>query len=303
MFARSGNDDARQVIALPELLDHVLRLVGAELRTLAIIERDFAPELPEVVVSETRLTQVLTNVLVNATHAMRETKRDTHRLQIVARADETNVALSISDTGPGISPEAIDRIFDPFFTTKRESLGTGLGLSISRNLMRKMGGDLIVESVSGEGATFLMLLPRSTPSEIRAARLRSRVIGVPSSATQRRSVLVAGDDDALLRVYARVLGRRYDVVLAADAREAMDLLASGSHADAAVIDFAGTEAPALASWLTSHRAELAKRVVLISDDPDVLGRHESLAAMSPHLLIKPTPAAMLVEAIEAAIAR
>jgi DNA-binding NtrC family response regulator len=131
--------------------------------------------------------------------------------------------------------------------------------------------------------------------------MRSRVVGVPASVTRRRPVLVASDDETLLRVYARVLGRSYDVLLAADAREAMDLLVSGAHADAALIDFAGSEVPVLATWLAAHRPELAKRIVLVSDDAEILRRHEALAAMSPRLLAKPTPSSSLVAALEAAL--
>jgi signal transduction histidine kinase len=67
------------------------------------------------------------------------------------------VELAVSDTGPGISPEVLDRIFDPFFTTK--SSGTGLGLAISYRIVQAHGGTMDVKSVPGEGATFLVAFP------------------------------------------------------------------------------------------------------------------------------------------------
>jgi len=69
------------------------------------------------------------------------------------------VVTSVSDDGPGISPEARDRIFEPFFTTKRLSGGTGLGLSVSLGIAQSHGGTLTVSSEPGAGATFTLRLP------------------------------------------------------------------------------------------------------------------------------------------------
>ena len=65
----------------------------------------------------------------------------------------------VSDTGGGIPSEALARIFEPFFTTKPEGVGTGLGLSISRDILRRIGGDIRVESETGVGTTFVVELP------------------------------------------------------------------------------------------------------------------------------------------------
>ena len=119
-----------------EIVDHALRLVGRELFHHALLERDYAPDLPKLVVPRNRVTQVMVNVLINAAHAIREVERPAHRMRIRARADDEFVAIGVSDTGPGIPPESLGRIFDPFFTTKRQELGTGLGLPISRSILR-----------------------------------------------------------------------------------------------------------------------------------------------------------------------
>lgn len=299
VFARTEDAEPPQVLAIPELVDHLLRLVGREIQSMAIVERDIASDLPDVILPQARITQVLTNVIVNATHAMREVFRDVHRLRISARADDQAIALSISDTGPGIPPDAIERIFDPFYTTKRANLGTGLGLSISRNLMRKMGGDLLVESVFGEGATFVVLIPRSTDAELRAARVRSRTVPRTAAPDRRTAVLVVGDNDHLVRAYSRVLGRRYDVLLASDSQEAIEMLASGSRADVVVCDLGTMDTPVLANWLVEKRPDLAARLVIVSDDPELFRRHRRLLELMPEVLAKPTPAASLVRAIEA----
>jgi two-component system NtrC family sensor kinase len=69
------------------------------------------------------------------------------------------VLVSISDTGPGISPEQLKRIFDPFFTTKAVGEGTGLGLSITHGIIERHGGKIEVESAAGNGTTFIISLP------------------------------------------------------------------------------------------------------------------------------------------------
>ncbi len=74
------------------------------------------------------------------------------------------VALSISDTGEGIAPADLDRIFEPFFTTKGVGKGTGLGLSQVYGFAKQSGGEILVDSVPGEGATFTMYLPRAAAS-------------------------------------------------------------------------------------------------------------------------------------------
>jgi signal transduction histidine kinase len=298
VFARTDDDEPPQVLSIPAVVDHLVRLAGREIQSMAIIERDFPANLPELLLPHSRITQVLTNLLVNATHAMRDVPRDVHRLRIGARADEQTIAISITDTGPGIPPDALERIFDPFFTTKRANMGTGLGLSISRNLIRKLGGDLVVESVYGEGATFVVLVPRATEAEIRAARIRARIVPRHPNADRRLAVLVVGDDDHLVRAYSRVLAKRYDVLLASEAQEAIEMLASGSHADVLLCDMGAMELPTLANWLVEKRPTLAARLVIVSDDPELFRRNERLLELAPEILGKPTHAATLVRAIE-----
>jgi signal transduction histidine kinase len=76
---------------------------------------------------------------------------------------EPTVICTISDTGPGINPEHLDKIFDPFFTTKEVGQGTGLGLSISYGIIEKHGGRIKVDSTPGQGAVFTLILPLTVP--------------------------------------------------------------------------------------------------------------------------------------------
>ena len=110
--------------------------------------------------SESRLTQVFLNLIVNALQAMGSSSPQHNVLRVSSRQEADVVRVDVSDTGHGIPPEVLPRIFDPFFTTKPAGTGTGLGLSISHALVRKMGGELRVSSEPGRGTTFSLLLPR-----------------------------------------------------------------------------------------------------------------------------------------------
>jgi two-component system NtrC family sensor kinase len=101
------------------------------------------------------LRQILLNLLSNAFDAI---ARDGH-VTISASAKNGMVAIAVSDTGAGISPEDQRSIFEPFYTTKGRGKGTGLGLAICRELTRALGGSIDVRSTPGKGSTFTVHLP------------------------------------------------------------------------------------------------------------------------------------------------
>jgi signal transduction histidine kinase len=74
---------------------------------------------------------------------------------------DLGVEISVSDNGPGIPQNILDKIFQPFFTTKPTGQGTGLGLSLSYDIVKAHGGSLTVESTEGEGTIFRLALPKS----------------------------------------------------------------------------------------------------------------------------------------------
>jgi signal transduction histidine kinase/ActR/RegA family two-component response regulator len=293
VFARSDGDrEEPQMLDANDVVDQSLRLVGREIGMVAHIERDYARALPRVVVPHGRLTQVLVNILINAAHAINDVEREVHRVRITTRADTEYVAISISDTGPGIASEALSHIFDPFFTTKRSGLGTGLGLSISRSIMRDLGGDLIVESVHGSGATFIALLPLPDHATMRKAYLQNRDAAVRRPLSKRHTVLVIDDDERILKAYARMLASSCDVIMASDGQEAIDLLSSGSSPDAVVTEIALPEVDgrALFEWLRRERPALAARTVFVTSDATRERYRTFLAETMNGILTKPVSA-------------
>jgi signal transduction histidine kinase len=86
--------------------------------------------------------------------------------------EDGRIAVEVQDNGKGIAAEHLNRVFEPFFTTKRMGSSTGLGLSVCYGIVLGLGGDITVDSVLGQGATFRVLLPqaqgdRHTPVPIR----------------------------------------------------------------------------------------------------------------------------------------
>jgi signal transduction histidine kinase len=98
---------------------------------------------------------VFVNLLLNASPAI----SSGGRIRLSTRVESSRAVVTVSDDGPGIAPEIIDRIFDPFFTTKPVGEGTGLGLGIAYQIVRSHGGAIRVESTPGHGASFRVELP------------------------------------------------------------------------------------------------------------------------------------------------
>jgi len=151
----SAREGHRRLVALNDLLEDVLRLTRFELQRQAVLlELDFG-ELPLVAADPNKLKQVVINLIMNAVQAMKGAGKITLRTALCG--DE--IELTVSDTGPGIPDSLRENIFDLFFTTKPEGEGTGLGLYLCRNIVNEHGGEIFVESVPGNGATFRVRLP------------------------------------------------------------------------------------------------------------------------------------------------
>mgnify|MGYP000689539521 CR=1 FL=1 len=129
------------------------------------LELDLAESLPEVSCDFVQIGQVLTNLVSNACHAVRNRPSGERRVRIASDLQQGRVCVSVQDNGCGIPESIIGQIFDPFFTTKPTDQGTGLGLSICYGLVREHSGNLRCESQEGEGACFVICLPQASQQQ------------------------------------------------------------------------------------------------------------------------------------------
>ncbi len=148
-----------QTVALEELAQS-----AAEIETVL----DLAPSLPLNWGDAGQLSQVLLNLLINARQAL-STQRQPRRIQVrtwseVVADGTVLLGVAVTDNGVGIATDVQAHIFEPFFTTKGVGEGTGLGLSVCYGIVQAHSGTMSVESVVGQGATFLVLLPLRLPS-------------------------------------------------------------------------------------------------------------------------------------------
>lgn len=141
------------------LLEELDRLVAAEAERRGISWSVVGTEgLPEEAIWDTeRLKQAIWNVVLNALDA----SSPGGSVRVEAAPHEDGAVIAVTDTGPGIPPEAIERIFEPYFTTKAG--GTGLGLALARRIVEAHGGRIAVESEAGRGTTVRLIIPTRHP--------------------------------------------------------------------------------------------------------------------------------------------
>ncbi len=148
----------RELANLEAGLDSTLNVVWNEIKYKAKVVKEYG-KIPPIECLPSQLNQVFMNLLVNAAHAIDEQGV----ISIRTGHDETQVWVEVEDSGKGIAPEHLGRIFEPFFTTKPIGKGTGLGLSLSYSIIKKHGGDIMVDSQVGLGSRFRVVLPRTPP--------------------------------------------------------------------------------------------------------------------------------------------
>ncbi len=219
-------------------LSHLLRrLIGENIELKVVHGRDVSL----VKVDQGQLEQVIINLAVNARDAMNaggtlaiRTSNVTHELP-VRRGHEMMppgdyVQIEVRDTGVGIPKENLERIFEPFFSTKELGSGTGLGLSTVYGIVKQTGGFVFVESETGKGTAFMILLPRHQGEEVGTA-VRAEGGDGPTARdlTGAGTVLLVEDEDPVRLFSARALRNKgYDVVEAISGEDALKKIADGA---------------------------------------------------------------------------
>ncbi len=176
---------------------------------------DVEAGLPDLEVNPNQIKQVFVNLINNACQAI-ASDAPSGRIWITAKRAHDGVAVSVTDSGPGMTEEVAAHVFEPFFTTKPEGEGTGLGLSICQGIVREHGGRITVEARPGGGATFKVELP------LRSDAARSGAAPAPPSEARHLNILVVDDEPHILHyMQATLESWGHEVVLAHDGSQAL----------------------------------------------------------------------------------
>lgn len=179
-----------------------------------------------------QIQQIVTNLCTNAYQAMERSggllevklTRENHCPLVAPNAEQGHWArIMVSDSGPGIPQDLVDRIFDPFFTTKEVGKGSGLGLAVVSRIVADHQGHLAVNSSEGKGTSFEVYLPISDLELSPDTRITERP-GTPAQKPGGR-ILVVEDETELANIYAEYFSARgYDVTLSSNGSDALHLM-------------------------------------------------------------------------------
>ncbi|WP_334163850.1 cell cycle histidine kinase CckA [Phenylobacterium sp.] len=227
----------REVLDLGELISEFEVLLRRVLYEDVKLVTDYGRNLPQVKADRGQLETAVMNLAVNARDAVRThgggqvkirtarlTQEQAHQLGYPG-AQGDQAFIEVSDDGPGIAPEIMEKIFEPFFTTKPVGEGTGLGLATVYGIVKQSDGWISIDSRPGEGAAFRIFLPVHVPSAVSPPVQPvqpKRPVARDLSGAGR--ILFVEDEDAVRGVAAKLLrARGYEVIEAASGEEALEL--------------------------------------------------------------------------------
>ena len=261
------------------LRDLLRTTMGGTIRIETALQEGLWPAL----VDATQIELIILNLAINARDAMsrggRLTVRTANvRLEAAERPEQPGpgeyVALSVSDTGTGMTEEVQARAFEPFFTTKPVGRGSGLGLAQVYGFAKQSGGGVSIGSVLEQGTTVSVYLPRAQVAS--AATVMRRTDDETAEAAVCRTVLVVDDDSAVREVTAQFLKELgYTVVEAGSGGAAIDLLDRGAEIDVLVVDYA---MPGMTGAEVAREAQLRRPglpVLFITGYADVTALQEA----------------------------
>ncbi len=218
------------VSLVEETIELLERTIPEDIRIVLDVEGEH--EAYRVEANPAQIQQMLTNLAVNARDAMsaggvlqirlsRLTLMPGERLPGLDLPPGDWIVIVVSDTGVGIPPEALLHIFEPFFTTKEVGKGTGLGLAQVYGIVKQHGGDIDVESRPGQGTTFTLYLPVSSPS---GKRPHQPIEEGALPHGYGELILLVEDDSATLNVIKAMLEHLgYQILTAGNGRHALEV--------------------------------------------------------------------------------
>lgn len=281
-FSRVEADELAPV-NLKYVIETALAMCFNEIKYRACVVKDYG-NVPPVIASEGRLSQVFLNLLVNAAHAIDEGNVEGNEIRVRTWSEGGDVCAEVRDTGQGIAADDLPRIFEPFFSTKKAGTGSGLGLPISKGIVEGYGGTISVKSRIGAGTVFTVRLP------VRAVELAAPAVAAPpeSEKGERGRILIVDDEEGIRAAMVRML-RGHETVEAGNGEEARGILENDQAFDVVLCDmmmpsYSGMD---LHAWLCEHHPAVAERLIFITGGAFTPRTREYLARVSNLRIEKP----------------
>src|SRR6059058_1723538 len=260
-FARSQEGE-RKLQPIGPIIESTLALLRNQLmanKVEATLEVDHG--LPDVEVDGNQIKQVFVNLINNANQAI-ASDAPSGRIWVTAKRLREGVAVSITDSGPGMTEELAGHVFEPFFTTKGEGEGTGLGLSICQGIVKEHGGRITLDTKPGGGATFTVELPGGARAPL------AEPAPAPVAAGKRLRILVVDDEPHILYYMRATLESwGHAVEVASDGAYALERAIAGDF-DVIICDLrmphlSGRE---MYQKLARHDPRAAERIIFATGD-------------------------------------
>ena len=238
ILAFSRKTEQRRVpVQIHLLIKEVYSFLRATIPTTIEIKLNIDSHCGYILADPTQIHQTLLNLCTNAAHAMEDKGGvltiDLKTVDLASEVQkndakvntETQILLSVSDTGIGIEKEQLLRIFDPYYTTREVGKGSGMGLAIVHGIVLSHEGKVQVESIPGEGTTFKLFFPRVE------AEAEMKAVENTALPTGKEKVLIVDDDASIANLNKRILAKLgYQTTVKTSSTETLELFRSDPDA-------------------------------------------------------------------------
>ena len=303
-FARKTELE-RNPVSLSSITKETVQFLRASIPTTIEIILDITATSDTILATPVEVQQVLMNLLTNASLAMQEKGGISYVSIMDVDLEPGNpflepemlpgeyVKLTVTDTGTGMTPDVMERMFDPFFTTRKVGHGTGLGLAVVYGIVKKLQGNITVESNPGVGSTFQVFFPRVRTDS------QSETLAPEQSRGNRERVLFIDDDESLVEWGQVILERLgYEVTVMNDSTEAFEIFSvDPSRFDLVITDqtMPGMIGLRLAKELLKIRPDIP--IILLTGHSDAVTPDSLEEAGIKEFLMKPLRKEQLAEVI------
>lgn len=281
---------------LPTVIRKAIELKAHDLRIHNIaVQLEIPRTLPPAAADPHQLLQVFVNLIANAEQAMYESDKG-GRIVLRASATRSTIAIKVEDTGPGIPVDDRERVFEPFYTTKTEGKGTGLGLGLCRDILRRIGGSIVLAKNGESGATFEIRIPIATAGDA-ADKPKRR----PRREFVRgRRILVVEDDPVCRAMVSEAFESTGNEVHAFDRSETALKFLRSRWVDAVISDLhrPGTNGLEFHEHVTRIDEALARRILFLTGDTMNQELAQFLIKAGNPVLSKPVELADLHSAVQ-----